>query len=80
MLGQCSLRINQQTILTFVACLITYEAGLKTEAKNTNQLGPELKRLAKLTKETFAESGFTVLNTFTKVYVRKVFQNQTFQI
>ena len=58
------LRINQKTILTFVADLITYGTGLKLEAKITNQLGLELKRLTKLTKENFAKSGFMVLNNF----------------
>ena len=64
MLGQFSLRINEKTFLTFVADLITYGAGLETGAKIMNQLGPGLKRPIKLTKDTFAESSFTVLNTF----------------
>ena len=63
LLSQFSLRINQKPILAFVTGLITYEARPKTEAKITNQLGPGLKRLIKLTKETFAESGLTVLST-----------------
>ena len=58
------LRINQKAILKFVADLITYGAGLKIEAKITNQLGSGLKMLTKLTKGTFAESGFTIFNTF----------------
>ena len=62
--GQFSLRINKKIVLTFAADLIRYRAGLKTEAKITNQLEQGLKKPTKLTKETFAESGFTVLNTF----------------
>ena len=62
--GQFSLRINKKIILTFAADLITYGPGLKTKAKITNQLEQGLKKPAKLTKETFAESGFTLLNTF----------------
>ena len=64
MLGQISAGINQNTVLTFVAELITYGGGLKTEAKITNQLRPGLKRAIKLTKETFAESSSTVINFF----------------
>ena len=62
LLGQFSLRINQKTILTFAAGFITYKAGIKTEAKITNQLGPGLKRVTKLTKETFSQRGVTILN------------------
>ena len=77
MLGQFSLRINQKTILTFVDNFTTYGAGLKTEAKIINHLGLGLKRPIKLTKENFAESSFTVLNTFAKVYVNEAFQSIT---
>ena len=51
--------------------------GLIVEAKITNQLEPGLKRPIKLTKENFAESSFTVLNTFAKVYVNETFQSIT---
>ena len=77
MLGQFSLRINPKTSLTFAADLITYGAGLIVEAKITNQLEPGLKRPIKLTKENFAESSSTVLNTFGKVYVNEAFQSIT---
>ena len=64
-----------KTISTFVAGLITNGAGLKTKAKNTNQLGPGLKKLTKLTKETFPKVVSRFSTFFAKVYVRKVFQN-----
>ena len=72
---------NKPTNNFNIRCLPHYIwSRTKDRTKNTNQLEPGLKRLTKLTKETFAESGFTVLNTFAKVCVRKVFQNQNFQI
>ena len=72
---------NKPTNNFNIRCLPHYIwSRTKNRTKNTDQLEPGLKRLTKLTKGTFAESGFTVLNTFAKVYVRKVFQNQNFQI
>ena len=49
MLGSFALKVNQKTILTVAVDLLTYGARLKTKAKITNQLGPGLKRLTKLT-------------------------------
>ena len=51
-----------KTISTSVAGFITNGAGLKTEARNTNQLGPKLKRLTKFFKTSAA-----------KVYFCKIF-------